>query len=60
MRDCTQFHVSKVTYLGLIVTTKGIQMNPARGDTIFTWPVLRNVKDIQSFLGLTNFYRRFI
>ncbi len=35
-------------------------MDPAKIETIVQWPLLINVKDVQSFLGFANFYRRFI
>ena len=35
-------------------------MNPSKVDTIVNWPSLINIKDVQSFLGFANFYRRFI
>ena len=35
-------------------------MDPAKVDAIVNWPSLVNVKDVQSFLGFANFYRRFI
>ena len=55
-----EFHVKEVTYLGLIVTTEGVKMDPKKTDTVINWPQPVNVKDIQSFLGFANFYRRFI
>ena len=35
-------------------------MDPSKVQTIQDWLEPRKVKDIQSFLGFTNFYRRFI
>ena len=35
-------------------------MDPAKVQIIMDWPEPRHVKDIQSFLGFANFYRRFI
>ena len=56
---CT-FHVTQVSYLGLIIITEGIKMNLVKVNTIINWPTLMNVKDVQSFLEFANFYRRFI
>ena len=54
------FGVTEVPYLGLIVTTKGVKMDPAKIDTVINWPAPVNVRDVQSFLGFANFYRRFV
>lgn len=51
---------SEVEYLGFIISADGIKMNPKKLTTIVDWPEPSSVKDIQSFLGFTNFYRRFI
>ena len=55
-----EFDKSSVEYLGFIISSRGIQMNPKKFKTITDWPVPTTVKQIQSFLGFTNFYRRFI
>jgi hypothetical protein len=52
-----EFHVQEVKYLGLIVGTNGIRMDPSKISAVVDWP---NVKYVQSFLGFANFYRRFI
>jgi hypothetical protein len=55
-----EFHQQEVKYLGFIISTSGTKMDPAKVATIQEWPEPRNVKDVQSFLGFANFYRRFI
>src|SRR5690606_20119807 len=55
-----EFHKTQVEYLGLIVSTEGIKMDPAKVAAVVEWEEPQNVKDVQSFLGFANFYRRFI
>src|ERR1700731_1889760 len=55
-----QFHVQEVAFLGFLVGPNGVQMDPATGEAITTWPVPESVHDVRVFLGLANFYRRFI
>ena len=54
------FHTESVNYLGHMIGPNGLQMDPAKVKVIQDWPEPRKVKDIQSFLGFTNFYRRYI
>lgn len=54
------FHVKRIDFLGSIVTTNGIEMDPEKVRAIREWPTPGSVKEIQSFLGFANFYRRFI
>src|SRR5690606_4762784 len=58
--DKCEFHVQETKFLGLILTPNGVKMDPAKISTILEWETPRNVKDVQSFLGFANFYRRFI
>ena len=55
-----QFHTDSVEYLGFRLSPEGLSMDPAKVKIIQDWPEPRKVKDIQSFLGFANFYRRFI
>ena len=55
-----EFHQDTVNYLGFVLSKDGLTMDPSKVQTIQDWPVPRKVKDIQSFLGFANFYRRFI
>jgi len=53
-------HVRKTKFLGFIVSAKGLTMDEDKLKSIMEWPIPNNVKELQSFLGLCNFYRRFI
>ena len=55
-----QFHVQEVAFLGFIVGPSGVKMDPSKVSAIITWPTPKSIHDIRVFLGLANFYRRFI
>jgi hypothetical protein len=57
-----EFFVTETKFLGVIVSTEGLRMDPEKVKTIADWqrPRDNNVTDIRSFLGFCNFYRRFI
>ena len=55
-----EFFVTETTYLGLIISDKGIQMDPQKVAAIKEWLSPKNVRDIQAFVGFANFYRRFV
>jgi len=52
--------VRKIGFLGVVIGPKGIEMEEEKVDRVLSWPEPKNVKDIRKFLGLTNYYRRFI
>ncbi|XP_058217329.1 uncharacterized protein LOC131328401 [Rhododendron vialii] len=54
------FMVTHGIVLGHIVSSKGIEVDKAKIDLIATLPTPKCVKDIHSFLGHADFYRRFI
>ena len=49
-----------VTYLGVIVSTNEVEMDSVKLNGIIDWPTLQNVTEVQSFLGIENFYKPFI
>ena len=55
-----EFHKTEIAFLGYIISENGISMDPAKVSAVTSWPTPRSVLDIQTFLGLANFYRRFI
>ncbi|CAA7258940.1 unnamed protein product [Cyclocybe aegerita] len=58
--DKCEWHADRVEYLGYILLADGLSMVADKVKIIQDWPEPRKVKDIQSFLGFANFYRRFI
>ena len=50
----------QVTYLGHIVSTDGVATDPAKTDRVKHWPNPTCKRQIQQFLGLASYYRRFI
>ena len=55
-----EFFKSKITYLGHIVSAAGIETDPKKIEVVVNWTTPTTVTDVQSFLGFTNHYRRFI
>ena len=55
-----EFHKDRMTFVGYMVSTEGIGMDPAKVSAIVDWPVPKIVKEVQSYLGFANFYRKFI
>ena len=55
-----RFRVTEVDFLGMIISHDGIKMDPEKVNAILKWPEPTNVKQVCAFLGLGNFYWRFI
>eukprot|EP00731_Ephydatia_muelleri_P028340 Em0019g1213a len=54
------FAKSEIRYLGHIVSRQGIQADPDKTSAMISFPVPSDIKELRQFLGLTNYYRRFI
>ena len=52
--------VKRIGFLGIVIGPNGIEMKKKKVDGVLSWPEPKNVKDIRNFLGLANYYRRFI
>ena len=59
LRKC-KFAMEQVKYLGHIVSSEGVATDPNKIKSVSTFPRPKNVSDVRSFVGLCNYYRKFI
>ena len=55
-----EFFKSEVSFLGHVVSSKGISMEDHKVKAVKEWPVPKDVSDVRSFLGLAGYYRKFV
>ena len=55
-----KWKVKEVDFLGVIIGLEGIKMEKEKIKGVLEWPTPKSVKKVQKFLGLANFYCRFI
>jgi len=55
-----KWKVREVEFLGVAIGPKGVEIQREKVEGVLNWPAPRNIKKVQKFLGLTNYYRRFI
>ncbi|GJW09487.1 putative reverse transcriptase domain-containing protein [Tanacetum coccineum] len=55
-----EFWIPKVQFLGHVIDSKGIHVDPAKIESIKDWTSPKSPTEIRQFLGLAGYYRRFI
>ena len=55
-----KWKVREVEFLGVVIGPKGVEIQKEKVEGVLNWPASRNIKEVQKFLGLANYYRRFI
>ena len=56
---CSLF-LESVEFLGHVISAEGVSVEQGKTDAIKQWPVPTCLNEIQQFLGLANYYRKFI
>jgi hypothetical protein len=59
MKKC-EWGIQEVEYLRHIIKPGQVAMDPKKIQAVKEWPIPQTVKNVQAFLGLANFYRRFV
>jgi len=55
-----KWKVREVEFLGVVIGPRGVELQKKKVKGVLNWPTSKNIKEVQKFLGLANYYRRFI
>ena len=55
-----EFWLSSVSFLGHVISDEGISMDPKKIEVVRDWKRPTTMIEIESFLGLAGYYRRFV
>jgi len=55
-----KWKVREVEFLGVVISPRGVEIQKEKVERVLNWLVPQNVKEVQKFLDLANYYRRFI
>ena len=56
----SQFRLSKLPFLGHVVTANGMKLLPSEVEAIQKYPLSKDAKQLRTYLGMINFYHRFV
>jgi len=56
----SRFKTKKIKFLDYVIQPEQIKKNSEKTDTVRNWPLLKQVKKVQAFLELINYYQKFV
>jgi hypothetical protein len=56
----SEFHVNRTRYLGYILTSQGLEVDPDKVSVLRDWIPPTTVTGVKSFLGFAGFYQQFV
>ena len=59
-KEKCHFGMEIIKYLGYVIDSEGVHVNPEKIQVIKDWPAPRNLTELRSFLGLAKFYYGFV
>ena len=55
-----KWKVREMEFLGVVIRPKRVEIQKEKVEEVLNWPVSQNIKEVQKFLGLANYYQQFI
>jgi hypothetical protein len=59
-RSKCEIGADSISYLGHIISTSGVAMDPAKVQAVADWPVPPSTRAVRGFLGFAGYYRKFV
>lgn len=56
----TRLFCKQITYLGHVISAEGVKPNPGNVSTIKNFPRPKRVEEVQRFIGMANYYRKYV
>ena len=55
-----EFHKHSISFLGYVISDQDLEPDPKKVQLVKEWPTSKNVRDVQAFLEIMNYYQKFI
>ena len=59
-RSKCSFNQTEIKFLGHLVGKDGLRVDPAKVEVVKNWPIPKDATQVRQFVGLTNYFRKFI